>query len=421
MSIRMKIRLLLQKTAFIAACVPAIAACGSAMPSTAGTGAADTTTGSGGNDTATGSPTDVKATTGSDTAVTPGGAVTDDELKVSISVLGDQALLKGKLIKPVACTATAPCPFLVVVGDYDSNAYPEFVPGAKQMASALKIVIAVFNLPGMGTGSNKSEGTDDVGGVWHQTAVKEVMHLKSAANYIDKNHMGYLSIGTGLMPVAKALKTYATTGTLSKVSFVIDVEGPVDRCSASQGAADPAAGIGPSDGPGASDSACHYSKDGNHAAMYPPASGGKPASIVCSAGAWPITKTGMGCNENSWWVEREPYTYLKDAFYRYQRLQFEHDHRLPSYWASRLAIQALVASKSKYFRLNDMEPCGSAWSDADCVGQPCWLQGAYGTGLPPAPFADGKLVKVTTESLFTQVLPGYVARMIDTGGNKDCH
>lgn len=389
-----------------------------APATTGGTDAASTDTApTGGSDS---TAVDV-ATTGGADALPAGGAVEKIDLKVSISVLGEQALLQGLVLKPAACTEAKKCPFVVVVGDYNHNAHPDYVGGALLMASALQVVVAVFNLPGLGAGSNKSEGKDDIGGVWHQTAVKEVLHLKSAAKYIDTTQMGYIAIGTGLISVTKALKTFGTTASLAKLKFLIDVEGPLDRCSISQAPLDEAAGIGPGDGPGASDSACHFSsKGGTHAAMYPPKTGNKPASIVCSPGAWPITKTGQTCSDNSWWVERDPYTALKGAFYRYQRLQFVHDHSLPSYWASRLAIQAVASSPSKYFALNNMEPCGAAWTDEECVGAPCWLEGGYGNGLAPAPYSDGALVKITLDGLFTQVLPGYVKRMLDSTANKDC-
>lgn len=408
------------------ACAALAVACGETAPAPAGGGAAADTTSTGGTgDTGGGTGgTDTSTGGGADTAIA-GGPVETEELKVAINVLGEQALLKGVVIKPAACSESSKCPFIVVVGDYDHDALSAekgYVGGAKQLAGALKVGLAVFNLPGLGSGSNKSQGEDDVGGKWHQAAVKEVMHLKAAGKWVDGNRIGYLTIGTGLISVTKALKTFGTTGTLKNIKFLIDVEGPVDRCSISQAPMDEAANIGPADGPGASDSSCHFSSTGGatHANMYPPKNGNKPASIVCAPGAWPITKTGAGCNDNTWWTERDPYTSLKGAYYRYQRIQFKHDHRLPSYWASRLAIQAVAASPSKYFQLNNMEPCGAAWSDAECEGQPCWLEGPYGNGMLPAPYSDGGLVKVSFDALFTQVLPGYVKRVLDTEGNKDC-
>jgi hypothetical protein len=347
------------------------------------------------------------------------GAVDKLALSVAVKHLDQQLALQGAVLKPQGCTDKAPCPLMVVVGDYDSNAYPEYVPGLTKLAGALKIGVVVFNLPGMGPGSNKSEGIDEYGSGAQAAAVKEVMLLKSAASWVDKSRCGFLTIGTGLIATTKALATYGNTDALKNTLFLLDVEGPLDRCSISQAPANEADGI-VSDGPGATDSTCHFSKTGSHAVTYPPATGSLPASIVCSPAAWPITKTGKGCDENSWWVDREPYNYLKKAFYRYQRIQFEHDHRLPSKWASRLAIQALASSPSKFWQINNMQACTAAWSDEECVGMPCWIQGSWGNGLGPSPYAAGKLVKITNEALFTQVLPGYVQRLIDVQANPPC-
>ncbi len=374
---------------------------------------------------AAGAAADAGVTAGDSAGSDSGGSVAVGkvqalDLGVAVQHLGKQYSMQGAILKPEACTDKATCPLVVVVGDYDSNAYPEYQPALTKMAGALKVGVVVFNLPGQGAGSHKSDGEDDYGGDLQAAAVKEVLLLKSKMTWVDTARRGFLTVGTGLVPTAKALATFGSTESMKTVLFLIDVEGPLDRCSTTQAPANTAEGI-VSDGPGATDSSCHFSKAGSHAVTYPPAKGNLPASVVCSPAAWPITKTGKGCDDNAWWVSREPYTYLQKAFYRYQRIQFEHDHRLPSKWASRLAIQALAsAPASTYFQLNNMQACTDAWTDEECVGQPCWLSGPYGNGLGPAPYADGKLVKVTPDALFTQALPGYVQRMLDVKGNPAC-
>lgn len=384
----------------------------------------------GGNDTTiaqdTGTGPQDSGGGGSDTGTTeqdtsgpaPGGTVEPLPLSVTIKVPNFenpndpyQSKLSGVVLKPSTCNDIQPCPLIVVVGDHDVDPYPSYQAGATAMAKALPAVVVVFNLPGQGTGSFKSTGTDDIGGIWHQTAVKEVMHLKGAASYVDKTKKGFITVGSGLMPVAYTLKAFESSS-LKDVAFLIDVEGPTDRCAISQAPQDDAKGIGPSDGPGMSDSACHFSGKAPHSAVYPAGKDGKPASIVCAEGAWPITKTGVTCQENQWWVQREPLTFLKDIPTRYQRVQFLHDHRLPSYWSSRLAYQAAAGSaKCKYFALNNIPPCTTLPTDEEC-GEACWLQGPFGNGLPPAPYAGGKLQPISHEALFTQVLPGYVNRML---------
>lgn len=367
-----------------------------------------------------------------DTGSVPAGAVAAEPMLVSIKVLvaGTQqaAQLKGVVLHPAVCTDLAPCPLVVVVGDYDGDAFPSYQEPAAKMAAALPANVVIFNLPGLGQGSKRSEGEDDAGGLWHESAVKEVMHLLSARKYVDKTRTGYLTIGSGLVPVTSALKTYGS-GALSKVQFLIDVEGPTDRCAMSQAPEDKAKGVGPGDGAGASDSACKFDSFSPHSAMYPAAKDGKPASIVCSEAAWPITKVKseadcpkdeLPCNcASSWWAKREPRKSMNGLTQRYQRLQFKHDHRLPSYWSSRHAFAAM-GNKSKFYALNNLPPCESLPDDADCATFGCWLAGSHGNGLPPAPFAGTDLQAVSVDSLFAAILPGYVKRVTDEKAFPNC-
>ncbi|MSP90259.1 MAG: hypothetical protein EXR79_00400 [Myxococcales bacterium] len=344
-------------------------------------------------------------------------------MKTTIQVLvagqQQQGQLAGVVHTPSGCTSVAPCPLVVVVGDYDAEAHPTYDAGAKKLAGALPAIVVVFNLPGLGTGARKSEGDDDIGGPWQETAVQQLMHLLSARKEVDKKHTGYLTIGSGLIPVASALKRFATS-TLKEVQFLLDVEGPTDRCAVSQAPADETKGIGPADGEGASPTACNFNGAATHAAVYPPAHDGRPTSIVCSLSAWPITKTGVACKDTAWWQAREPALTLKGISQRYQRLQFTHDHRLPSHWSSRIAIKSVVASTSKWVTLNNFQPCSTLPSDDDCAGVACWLEGPWGNGLPPAPYAAGALKPVSIDDLFTQVLPGYVKRLMDDKANPNC-
>lgn len=377
-----------------------------------GTAAADTAQSQ--TDASTGADTTAAIDTG------PPAKVSKEEFSVAVSALGVNSAAIGAVVRPDACTDASPCPLVVLIGDRSQAPYPKYVSGAEKLAGALKVGFVIVNLPGTGEAQYiAGEKTDDdIGGPLHQAAVKNVMNLKSKAAWVDPTRLGFVAIGTGLAPVVKSLKLYDA---LKTVAFVIDVEGPIDRCAYSQAAADPDKQIGPDDGPGATNSTCHITDKAPHSAMYPPAKDGKPASIVCSLGAWPISKTGKDCADNAWWTDREPYTYLKDAFYRYQRIQFRYDHALPSYWSSRKAIEALSGSKAKYFQLNNMPACAAPLSDDDCVGQPCWLQGAYGNGLIATPYTGADFVQITPDGLLTQVLGGYIARMLDTKGSPNCN
>lgn len=348
---------------------------------------------------------------------------------IKVNEAGQQyeSAVRALKVQPLDCSAAKPCPLVFVIGDYDAPAFPTLSEPAKKLAAISHVSVILVNLPGTGTGGQHSSGTNDYGALWHITTIKELYKLQSIAAGVDKTKVGFLTIGTGIVPVAGAF--YAFPSDLASVNFVIDVEGPTDRCAMSQAPEDDKKNIGPGDGAGATDSACHFAV-APHSAQYPPAQGAKPASIVCAPGAWPITETGKGCDENQWWVDREPYGKLQKLTARYQRIQFKYDHRLPSHWASRMAMKAVAASPSNFFMLNDMpgangKPgCGTINED-DCTaleanGQSCWLSGPYGNGLPPAPYAGADFQPISWDALFAEVLPDYVARVLNTTDFPKC-
>ena len=353
----------------------------------------------------------------------PAEATASSDLLVPVSVLGDGFDVRGAVIRPASCTAAAPGPLVVIVPDRDASPWPNYAGPAALLAGNAKVVVAIFNLPGTGPGGLASKGTQDYGGTYHVTAVKEVMRVVLTRNYVDATKAGYISLGFGLVPVAAALKLFGPNS-LKEVLFLIDVEGPVDRCSASASPEDTDKGIGPDHGPGASDTACHIDKDTSMAEVFPAGRGEVPTSVTCAPAAWPITKTGKDCTDD-WWSLREPATALKALPVRYQRLQFRHDHRQATPWSSRVAMSAVAQSKAcPYFGLNDMAPCQTPLSNATCAGltggQQCWLEGTWGNGMAPAPYAAATLCEVTPEALFALVLPKYVARMVDTVAFKNC-
>jgi hypothetical protein len=340
------------------------------------------------------------------------------------------AKIKGTFLQPANCQVGSTCPLAIVVSDLrsgladDPQAYPNYVEPASKMAGCLGINVVVFNLPGLGQGSYKSEGpANDVGGIYAEAAVKEMVLIQSSRESVDKKQVGFITIGAGLIPVTRAITVYST-GALKLTTFLLDVEGPLDRCSISEASENSQLSIGPSDGPGVSPTACNFNA-APQSAQYPPAQNGKSASIVCAEGAWPITLTGQKCSDNSWWTVREPSTYLKKVFQRYQRLQFKYDHRLPSHWASRIAIEKVASSEAKYFALNSMPECQAPVDDETCAaleaqGQHCWLEGDYGNGMAPAPYAGADFDEVTPEELVTMVLPGYLTRLLDPAKFPNC-
>ncbi len=335
------------------------------------------------------------------------------------------AKIKASIAVPTTCQNASPCPLVVVVGDRDTSPVPQWIPHSEALAESSGTAVLVFNLPGTGIGGHASTGSNDYGGEAHLAAVKEVMRLTAEKPYIDKKRSGFLTVGWGLLPVAAAMSKF-TLSSLNFVHFLIDVEGPSDRCAATQAPADPARSIGPDDGPGATESACNFGAIGSHSAAYPPASGDKPASILCAPGAWPITETGKDCTDNTWWIPREPARALAATAVqvRYQRVQLLHS-RAPSHHAARVMIKQLAASKSRFFALNDMPPCQPSLDDATCDAllaqcQRCWLEGTFGNGMSPAPYASGALAEVTIGELFADVLPRFVRRMVNPAESPNC-
>ncbi len=386
-----------------------LAACGGG-DDPADTGSGGTTT----KDTATGGENDATAVDSG-----PKIAVQSTDLNVTIQVQTQSIDLSGTVFYPADCQAATPCPLVIVVGDRDSNAYPKLEGPAEKLAARTRTVVVVFNLPGMGKGALKSGGANDYGGINHVTAVKEIMKLLSKRAYVDGKRTGFLSLGTGLIPTARALKLHGANA-LKGVHFLVDVEGPTDRCAISQAPEDKGLGIGPNDGPGATDSACHFNADSPHSAVYPAAKDGNRASIVCSESAWPITETNKNC-KSSWWNEgREPYNELKAIHVRYQRIQFKHDHRLPSHFASRHAMQAIASSSARWFTLNNLPPCKALPDEDTCINAGCYLQGPWGNGFAPAPYAGKDRSLISMDALFNDVLPGYLLRIMDEKKAPNC-
>lgn len=354
-----------------------------------------------------------------------GPAVGVEEFDVAVQHLGGSITVKGRLAIPATCNKVAPCPLIVVVPDRGTSPVPQWLGPAQRLAESTGTIVAVWNPPGTGIGGHKTDGEDDFGGDLQAAATKEVMRLVSERNQVDKARSGYLTVGTGLVAAAAALNKFSLSS-LSFVRFLIDVEGPSDRCAMSQAPEQTALSIGPDDGPGATESTCIFNAESSHASAYPIAGDEFPASIVCAPGAWPITETGKDCTDDGWWIPREPARSLaKNAIkVRYQRIAFRNDHRMPSKHATRTMLSALANSASDWFTVNDMPPCQPVLDDATCEGleascQRCWLEGTWGNGMAPAPYASD-LAEVTIDELFGDVLPRFVKRMIDVDNQKPC-
>lgn len=346
-----------------------------------------------------------------------GPAVDSEAFNVPIQVLIEnrqqQLTLRGTILKPVTCQSATPCPAVVVIGDRDSDAHPAYQGPGTLLAKATESVVLIFNLPGTGSGALKSQGPDDVGGDVQATAVKEATRIMKAKAYVDDDRVGLLTIGVGLVSAARALQIHGANS-LSFIHFLVDVEGPLDRCAISVAPANPEQGVGPGDGPGVSATACGFDSI-PQSAQYPPGVDGVPDAIVCSQSAWPISETGEFCN-TTWWSTREPAASLPklSTALRYQRVQFAVDHRLPTTNSARRAFKAMAASASSFYLVNDIKPCTPPFGEADCQNLGCWLDTEWGNGFGPAPFRPATgFREVSLDALFGKILPRFVDRMLD--------
>ena len=208
--------------------VGALGACGDGDdPATASSGGSSSSGASSSGSSSGGS------SSGADSGAVDAGpkvVVQSEPLNVTVQILPSSATLNGKIFTPATCQKAAPCPLVVVVADRDMTGYPTLEEPAEKLAARAEMVVVVFNLPGKGTGGFQSGGEDDIGGNNHVTAVKEVMKLISTRPQVDATRVGFLTIGYGLVPVAHALRLHGSN-TLKKVLFLVDVEGPTDRCA----------------------------------------------------------------------------------------------------------------------------------------------------------------------------------------------
>ena len=59
----------------------------------------------------------------------------------------DQSAIKATFVRPLDCTATAPCPLVIVVGDYDPAPYPLYTDPAKKLAALVHWLNAAWPTP----------------------------------------------------------------------------------------------------------------------------------------------------------------------------------------------------------------------------------------------------------------------------------
>ncbi len=331
---------------------------------------------------------------------------------------------------PEGCSDDSPCPLVVLVpGELASGDvfFEDEMPA--NLAAKLESVVVTYNPPGRGSGPRKSQGEEDYNGPEGQDALSDVL------NYMIKNlktndRVGVVSFGFGLSAASGALGRFGPTK-LAEVDFLIDVEGPVNRCFITASPLEVDGDID-GDGPGVNDERCDF-EIGPRAEAFPfDLPNGAPPSVICHEAAFPISLTGMNCTEDTWWGFREPSNYLSKMSANYLRLQMTYDHAQASRWSALEAIRyAIMSDDVEYHQLNDVQPGlplhSSEYGDASCLTQGCYLDFAgLGNNLSwrecdevecdtvKTPFAAAHegLKSMSLELFFEHVLHQYVDRMV---------
>ena len=288
------------------------------------------------------------------------------------SQLTDGELLHFNQFIPEGCTSDTPCPFLMLVSDKATSGdefFGEITP--RWLAAKTGAVVATYNAPGRGVGGRKSTGDEDYNGTVGQDALSDVL------NYMIKNvrtndQVGIISFGYGLVVASGAFSRFKASK-LKEVDFLLDVEGPVNRCWTTSAPGNIDTGID-KDGPGINESRCDFDLGPRPEAFPPLLPGGAPAAVVCNENAFPIKGTGINCEEDAWWQEREAKTFLDDIQGNYLRIQMLYDHRQASRWAALEAIKYVVKSDVENHIMNNMVPNQPLHTVGDAT---CLENGSY--------------------------------------------
>jgi hypothetical protein len=330
--------------------------------------------------------------------------------------------------KPEGCTPETPCAAVVLVPDGMMGGDEFFGDdGPRKLASQTGAMVVRYNPPSRGTGSRISGGVEDYGGIDGQDALRDVINA-TIKDQDTSDVIGVVSFGFGLTTASGALARHQPT-TLKEVDFLIDVEGPVNRCYITARAFDEGAGI-TTDGSGANTQRCDYDLADREVAFPIDPPEGVPPALVCNDKVFPIAQTGKDCNDDTWWKDREPKLHLKNLRGAYLRLQMEYDHAQPSRWSALLATHfAIQSSKLTYKQLNNVESNTALLQvgDDQCAELGCYLSPSagnsylspscdnFGCTAPDNAFSnafDG-YDPMSLETFLVSVLPKYVTRMVE--------
>jgi hypothetical protein len=324
--------------------------------------------------------------------------------------------------RPADCTSASPCQAVVLVPD-GLDGSEQFDCCAEAMAEKMHAIVITFNPPGRGIPGEESDGDEDFGGSLAQDALKDVANTFEKRSEIDGSHFGFVSFGFGLSTAAGALARFQSTS-LSFVTWLIDVEGPTNRCFASQSPfyvhPDIEGYFVNEDGPGVSTTRCDFdlylrtlvfpsgtSADGK-------GTNGTPNSYVCNENGFVLREAGKKCNDDQWWAGREAKNQLNKLTVHYLRLQFLHDHIQPTRYNAREALHWISQADNASYQLNNVTLNNNlkGYSDEDLVDAGAYLTFDAGNGYGTEIYDDnGDFDQLSEGQFYVGIIPQYVSRM----------
>lgn len=359
------------------------------------------------------------------TQVEPESVWTETEV-VSWSDSGQTRKVAMRYFRPEeSCTEATPCPLVVLIPDHLEGGLDTLSQHGIPLARALQCVVVVFNAPGRGTGYDASSGEEDFNGTTGQDSLVRVIKEASMVKAVDPDRVGIVSIGFGTTMAAGALGRFHETG-LAEVDFLIDVEGPTNRCFMSQSPflVNEAEGWyinEDGDGwqsPGRCDFDLHPRKEKFPAGTSSDGKGtdGTPNSYICNDNAFPLVQAGVTCDDDDFFNTREPKILLNKMGVHYLRLQFLYDHEQPTRLASLEAIHfATTNSNLLSVQLNNLavdQPNLSKYSEQQLLDAKAFLTiGGVGNGFGTDVYAESGFSAISSTELWQKVLPAYIKRM----------
>jgi hypothetical protein len=341
-------------------------------------------------------------------------------------VLEDWALdwnsgfIYARAYRTVKCTDKYFCPLLVVVPDLNPKGILFTDEDLSNLAREAGAVVVTYNPPGTGEGERISGGTVDFGGQADQDALKDVITFAHKQDYVLRSVVGVVTLGDSLVVGAGAAARFKETN-LPFLDYLIDVEGPTNRCFATLSPYTGGQRPVKSDGAGISTARCDFNLY-DRLTKFPEGSStdgkgtdGTPDCFLCNSNAWPLFEAAQTCDDDGWWTDREAKGFLERLPIHYLRIQFLNDHRQPTRLAAREAFRWLAAGgKSLSYQLNNLQankPITSLTEEQLLTAGVYLDLPGLGNGLGEGTFAQTGFSQVSPAEFFRYVLPKYVTRM----------